>query len=255
MPGVHNVALIHVDPSSEQRINGVGVISCESLATTPAIGKCARGAKVASIGIFVGDNEVAKAPSQAVWPASPRSAASIADLPVEAVIVATDGAPSSIERTRTALIRALPNEGPPVVIHTVDPSEGRLLAMVRNLTQVIVVASLVIAACSLAVNIAAGLSERKRPFSLLRLTGVPMAVLRRVVALESALPLFLVAVVSIAVGLLAAALFLKSQLDFRVPNAWHRLLGDGHRWTGRVASDHRLDVPAPQSDDRSRGGA
>jgi predicted lysophospholipase L1 biosynthesis ABC-type transport system permease subunit len=78
---------------------------------------------------------------------------------------------------------------------------------------------LIVAACSLAVNIAAGLSERRRPFSLLRLTGVPTAVLRRVVALESALPLLLVASVSIVVGLLAAALLLRSQLDFafRVP--------------------------------------
>ena len=214
VPGVHNVVLIHVDPSSEQRMNGIGVISCEALATTPAIGKCAPGAKVASVGVFVGDNEAAKAPSQMTWSSVPLSAASIANLPVEAVIVATDGAPSSIERGRTALIRKFPDEGPPVVIHTVGPSEVRLLAMVRNLTQVIVVASLIIAACSLAVNIAAGLSERKRPFSLLRLTGVPIAVLRRVVTLESALPLLLVAAVSIAVGLLAAALFLKSQLDF-----------------------------------------
>lgn len=190
------------------------MISCQALATTPAIGKCAPGAEVASVGIFVGHNEAAKAPSQSTWPSAPLSAASIANLPVEAVIVATDGAPSSIERARTALIRAFPDQGPPVVIHTVGPSKVRLLAMVRNLTQVIVVASLVIAACSLAVNIAAGLSERKRPFSLLRLTGVPISILRRVVALESALPLLLVAAVSTAVGLLAAALFLKSQLDF-----------------------------------------
>ena len=38
----------------------------------------------------------------------------------------------------------------------------------------VIVASLIIAACSLAVNITAGLGERKRPFSLLRLTGVPL---------------------------------------------------------------------------------
>jgi hypothetical protein len=227
--GVRSVALIHIDPSPTPRMNGVGVISCEALATSPAIGKCALGAKVASIGIFVGDNEAAKAPSQTVWPSAPLSASSIANLPVEAVIVTTDGAPSSIERTRTALIRAFPDEGPPVVIHTVGPSELRLLAMVRNLTQLIVVASLVIAACSLAVNIAAGLSERKRSFSLLRLTGVPTAVLRRVVALESALPLLVVAAVSIVVGLLAAALFLKSQLDFafRMPGIafWATVIG------------------------------
>jgi hypothetical protein len=56
-------------------------------------------------------------------------------------------------------------------------------------------------------------SDRKRPFSLLRLTGVPLSVLRRIVALEAALPLLAVAVVSAATGLLGAELFLRSQLS------------------------------------------
>ena len=56
-----------------------------------------------------------------------------------------------------------------------------LLTMIQDMTDVVIVASLVIAACSLAVNIAAGLGERKRPFSLLRLTGVSTALLHRVV--------------------------------------------------------------------------
>jgi predicted lysophospholipase L1 biosynthesis ABC-type transport system permease subunit len=101
--------------------------------------------------------------------------------------------------------------------------------MVQDMTKVVVVASLIIAACSLAVNIAAGLGERKRPFSLLRLTGVPTAVLRRVVALESAVPLFLVAAVSIAVGLTSAALYLNSQvgMPFQIPGIayWATVLG------------------------------
>jgi len=214
VPGVRSVAVVHVDPSYALRMNGVGVISCEAMAKTPAIGKCAPGGTIATIGFFLGQNEVAKSPSLTVWPSAHLSAASIASLPVEAVVVATDGSPSSIERARTSLAQAFPYGGPPVVVDSIGPSQLRLLAMVRNLTQVVVVASLIIAACSLAVNIAAVLSERKRPFSLLRLMGVPTAVLRRVVALESALPLLLVAAVSIVVGLLAAALFLRSQLDF-----------------------------------------
>ncbi|HYU02620.1 MAG TPA: FtsX-like permease family protein [Jatrophihabitantaceae bacterium] len=64
----------------------------------------------------------------------------------------------------------------------------------------------------LAVSIAGGLAERKRPFSLLRLTGAPLAVLRRVITLEAAAPLLITAVVSIAAGLLAAHLFLRAQL-------------------------------------------
>lgn len=219
VPGVRSVAVVHVDPSAAQRMNGVGVVSCEVLAETPAIGKCAPGADVAEIGFFLGQNEVAKSPSLTVWPSADLSTASIAGLPVKAVVVATDGSPSALERARTSLVQAFPFQGPPVIVDAIGPSQLRLLAMIRNLTQVVVVASLIIAACSLAVNVAAGLSERKRPFSLLRLTGVPMAVLRRVVTLESALPLLLVGIVSIAVGLLAAALFLRSQLDFafRVP--------------------------------------
>jgi FtsX-like permease family protein len=58
-----------------------------------------------------------------------------------------------------------------------------------------------------------GLAERKRPFSVLRLTGVSVAMLRRVVGLETVGPLVLTATVSIAVGFLAAQLCLRAQLD------------------------------------------
>lgn len=70
-----------------------------------------------------------------------------------------------------------------------------------------------VAGCSLAVSIAGGLAERRRPFSLLRLTGVPLALLRRVVALEAAVPLLITAVVSAGAGLVTAALFLRAQVD------------------------------------------
>ena len=65
---------------------------------------------------------------------------------------------------------------------------------------------------ALAVSIAGGLAERKRPFSLLRLTGAPTSMLRRVVGLEAAAPLLVTAVVSIGAGLLTAHLFLRAQL-------------------------------------------
>ena len=74
------------------------------------------------------------------------------------------------------------------------------------------------------------LAERRRPFSLLRLTGVPRKLLHRVVTLESALPLLIVAAVSIVVGLLAsAALYLRSQvgLAFSLPGLsyWATVIG------------------------------
>jgi hypothetical protein len=94
----------------------------------------------------------------------------------------------------------------------VSSSTSRSYTELQNVTDVVIVASLLIAGCSLAVGVISGISDRRRPFSLLRLTGVPVAVLRRVVSLESALPLVVVAVASVGIGLLASELFLRSQL-------------------------------------------
>ena len=219
-PGVRSVTLVHQASSQGPLGNSFGVVACGQLARTPAIGKCAPGVPVASIGYFfshlLGHNSHA---SSTVWPSANLSVASAARRPVAAVVVATDGSSGSLERARTSLERAFPFQGTPVAVEAFDPSTARLLAMIQDMTDVLIVASLIIAACSLAVNIAAGLGERKRPFSLLRLTGVPTALLHRVVALESALPLLLVAAVSIVVGLVSAALYLHSQVGiaFRFP--------------------------------------
>jgi hypothetical protein len=223
--GVRSVTLVHqspsqAGPSQAEQMKSFGVVACNQLAKTPAIGKCAPGEIVASVGYFfshlLGHNSHA---SSTIWPSANMSVASAARLPVDAVVVATDGSPGSLERARTTLERDFPFQGAAVAVDAFDPSTARLLTMIQDMTDVIIVASLIIASCSLAVNIAAGLGERKRPFSLLRLTGVPTGLLHRVVALESALPLFLVAAVSIVVGLVSAALYLHSQVGiaFSIP--------------------------------------
>jgi cell division protein FtsX len=229
-PGVRAVTVVHQNPTFRQLGTSFGVVACDQLAKTPAIGKCAPGATEASIGYFLsnllGHNSNA---SSTVWPSAHLSAAQAARLPVDAVVVATNGSSGALERARTTLERAFPFQGAPVAVDALDPSTARLLTMIQYMTDVIIVASLIIAACSLAVTIAAGLGERKRPFSLLRLTGVPTSLLHRVVALESALPLFLVAAVSIVVGLVSAALYLHSQVDiaFSIPGIayWATVFG------------------------------
>jgi hypothetical protein len=210
---VRAVTVVHQNPTQAQLGISFGVGVCDQLAKTPAIGKCAPGATTASVGYFLSHA------SSMVWPTADLSVAEAERLPVDAVVVATNGSPGSFERARTVLERVFPFQGTPVAVEANDPSNVRLLAMIQDMTDVIVVASLIIAACSLAVNIVAGLGERKRPFSLLRLTGVPTSLLHRVVALESALPLFLVAAVSIVVGLVSAALYLHSQVGiaFSIP--------------------------------------
>ena len=96
----------------------------------------------------------------------------------------------------------------------------------QHMTDVVILASMVIAGCSLAVSVVAGLTDRKRPFSLLRLTGAPVGVLRRVVAWESAVPLIIVALASAGTGFLASGLFLTSELgeSLRAPGAGYYLI-------------------------------
>ena len=229
-PGVQGVAVIHEAPNQTQEGRSFGVVACDELAMTPAIGRCAPRATVASVGYFLSKvlGHTANA-STTTWPSWNLSVTHLASIPVSAVVVSTNGSSGAIERVRTELERAFPLQGTPITVEALDPSTARLLTMIQAMTEVIIVASLIIAACSLAVNVAAGLTERRRPFSLLRLTGVPRKLLHRVVTLESALPLLLVAAVSIVVGLLAAALYLHSQvgLAFSLPgfSYWITVIG------------------------------
>ncbi|HEU5005851.1 MAG TPA: FtsX-like permease family protein [Jatrophihabitantaceae bacterium] len=129
--------------------------------------------------------------------------------------VRTDGSQAAIELVRGALERAFPDA--PVAMTQAEfdaqNESSQRTAAYERLADVVVLTSLPIAGCTLAVSVAAGLNDRKRPFSLLRLAGAPLATLRRVVGLESAVPLLAVAVVSVGTGFLAAYLFLRSQLN------------------------------------------
>lgn len=95
-----------------------------------------------------------------------------------------------------------------------DNEGAKLLAGYQRLANVVVLVSLCVAGCGLAVSVVGGLNDRKRPFSLLRLGGVRLGTLRRVIALETSVPLLIVAAVAVGSGFLAAGLFLRSQMHY-----------------------------------------
>ncbi|RKE22562.1 FtsX-like permease family protein [Streptomyces sp. TLI_171] len=228
LPGVTGTLLVHpagrtvpIQVDGETRAGEVA--DCRELAAVRVFGRCAPGAEtayVASVWSGFRDN------SGSVWPAAPYSAARAAALPVVNVIVATDGSQAAVERARTLVDTAYP-----AIRQSMTLAEGMRLSEselrgYQQLANVVILATFPIAGCSLAVSVAAALGERKRPFSLLRLTGVPLGMLRRVVVLESAVPLVLVSAVAIGVGLLAADLFLRSQLRYSL-----HALGGGYYLT------------------------
>ncbi len=147
------------------------------------------------------------------WRAAPPPAGGLSRRPLKAVVVTTDGTVTSVERVRTALLAALPEYSPPVVTSQFNEESRALVSLLQRMVSVGIILSLAIAGCSMAVSVAGGLIERRRPFSLLRLTGMPLAHLRRVVVLEAAVPLVLVALLSAAVGLVAADLILRAMHD------------------------------------------
>ncbi|MEV4513180.1 FtsX-like permease family protein [Dactylosporangium sp. NPDC049525] len=193
-----------------------GTVSCADLARTPEFGRCADGAVVAWVSEGFMQYRAAHG-SGVVWPAAPLTEAQLAAQPVIEVVVGTDGSTAALERTRTALQIAFPDlRIMPATEWDHVHDQNSQLAGFEQLAAVVIFASLPIAGCSLAVSVIAGLTDRKRPFSLLRLTGVPLGVLHRVVALESAVPLLAAAVLAIGAGLLGAQLFLTAQMQYNL---------------------------------------
>jgi hypothetical protein len=216
IPDVRGVTVLYARPASSQIEPSNLLVPCDQLARTPGIGRCAPGAAVAAINATLEnpfDVTHSSNPARTIWPAAAISPQQLRSLPVGALVVQTSGSTSAIERARTALVAAWPDQDPPSTLGEIDADNIRTITELQQLTSVVIVVSLVIAGCSLAVSVTGGVNDRKRPFSLLRLTGVPLSVLRRVVALEAAVPLLAISVLSAAMGFLTAGLFLKSQLS------------------------------------------
>ncbi|MBG6065530.1 FtsX-like permease family protein [Micromonospora ureilytica] len=190
----------------------VGVIACTDLPS--AYGRCADGASVIEVPFGLSRWRESASPAT-VWPAASLTLDELQRLPVGAMVVGTDGSAAAVERTRTVLEVAFPTfwTGPNVP-GDFESDFANTMRGWEQLANVIIVASLALGGCSLAVSVIGGLTERRRPFSLLRLSGAPVRILRRVVALESAVPMLAVAAVAIGMGLLAAHLFLRAQMDY-----------------------------------------
>ncbi|HEY2793808.1 MAG TPA: FtsX-like permease family protein [Micromonosporaceae bacterium] len=225
-PGVRFATTIYANPQPAQHVlirssDGAGppevpdgLVLCADIAADPSVGHCAPGATVAEVwSDFDAPNSTHFVARE--FPTSTYTPDALASLSPLNIVVGTDGSTAAIERARTQLEAAYPfYRQQPGTDDDFNSDTTKDLAGWEQLANVVILASLPIAACGLAVSVAAGLSERKRPFSLLRLTGVPVRMLRSVVALESAVPLLVVAVVAIGAGFAAAAIFLKAQMGY-----------------------------------------
>jgi hypothetical protein len=168
------------------------VVGCAALALIPVLGTCAPGrtAVQADSGDLTSDNPLYSTKA-IVTPASPAASADISTLDLQTVLVKVDD-PATLERVRTYL-----STHTPATLSGLAPRTfGEEVAARENVSTVLdrimnaaVLLTLLVAGASLAVAVGGGLVERKRPFTLLRLSGTSPKVLYRVVALEAVLPL------------------------------------------------------------------
>ena len=116
--GVRGVTVIHTDPQAatapaQNEDDMPGLVSCDQLARTPAVGRCVAGATVAAITLDLSGAETSSEPATTVWPAAAVSPQDLQRIPVLMVVLGTDGATAAIERARTASRPTFPTSGRP----------------------------------------------------------------------------------------------------------------------------------------------
>jgi hypothetical protein len=200
------------------------IVSCASLRQFPALGRCAPGEKAVQADInndLLTDNPLSIT-LPVVTRANPTAPANTSKLSLGALLVKTDNA-TTLEKVRTLITlfdaTVVANNGlSNWQMGNAEPETFGETAQIRNqddnnaetVVLAIVALTLLMAACSLAVTVGGGIIERRRPFTLLRLSGTSGATLYRVVVLESVLPLVTASLVAAATGIGVAIPLVKA---------------------------------------------
>jgi hypothetical protein len=249
IPGVQAVVVVRADPqltipAAFHNLGAgpgstgpvpAGVVSCAQLAAVPALGRCPAGTAVAAFPEDGFNGPLFGVDTTGItWPTANIPAARLDTLGVDAINVTTDGSVPAVEQARTVLenapaYAAYLAAGAPSTVGELMAQSDPANSGYQQLANTVILVSLPIAGCTLAAGIASGLADRKRPFSLLRLTGARLATLRRVVALESAVPLLAGAAAAIGTGFGATAMYASVEMQHPMvaPGAAYYLITAG----------------------------
>ena len=139
----------------------------------------------------------------------PRAVTPSDTFPVSQIAVLTDGTPSAMARTRTLVQGDLPGSVAWTASQAATDSAKWFVELGRVVT-LGVFGAMLLAGATLAIAVITGLVERRRPFALLRLAGMPLRRLKAVLLLEAAAPLVAVAALSALLGIGVAQLLFRS---------------------------------------------
>jgi hypothetical protein len=188
---------------------GPSVMTCSALRGLAVLGQCAPGPRAIEVtdNSLYGDNPLYDtAPIASA--SSPAYTGDLAKLSLITVLVRVDS-PATLERVRTYLaVNTPPQESggqgsaptPPRTFGETLQIRLDRAATFEKIVYAAVALTLIVAGCSLAVAVGGGLVDRKRPFTLLRVSGTPVGVLSRVVLMEAAVPLAAATVVAAGIA-------------------------------------------------------
>jgi FtsX-like permease family protein len=214
---------------------GNGVISCAGLRQLAVLGQCAPGRTAVEVeagNLFDDNPRFSTDPiANAFSPAGP---ADFSKLYLQDVLIKVRNA-ASLELARTYLVTHTaesPSGTAPRTFGEAVQARAGVADTVQRLLYIAVVLTLVVAGCSLAVTVGGGLIERKRPFTLLRVTGTSPGTLYRVVILEAILPLaaatIVAAVTAYGISVLTVAAIAPAGTAVPVPgHTYYLMMGGG----------------------------
>ena len=199
------------------------IASCASLAQISELGSCPPGAKAVSLipdNVLSGDNPLFVYKNlPIVTHSNPVSTIDLNSLSLNGMLIKANNA-NTLEQIRTyltvynatsqsagggkggdSLTAWQMGEFEPETIGEVAEIRNNDDSNVGRAVLAIIALTLITAGCSLAVTIGGSLVERKRSFTLLRVSGVSLGTLYKVILLEAALPLVVVSVIAAGIGL------------------------------------------------------
>jgi uncharacterized membrane protein len=189
--------------------SNVVAVSCADMRAIGALGQCAPGVTAVQVtdDSLFDDNPVYDT-KPIVSATSHAYTGDLTTLPLQTVLVKVNS-PATLERVRTYLaVHAPPQVGggngnsptPPRTFGETLQIRTARAATFEKIMYAAIALTLIVAGCSLAVTVGGGLVDRKRPFTLLRVSGTPASVLSRVVLFEAAVPLVAATLVAAAIA-------------------------------------------------------
>jgi len=184
-------------------------VSCAVMREIAVLGQCAPGVKaVQTTDDSLFDDNPMFNTKPIVSASDPAYPGNLTTLPLQTVLVRVNS-PTTLERVRTYLAAKAPpqvggdKENSPTPPRTFGETLQIRLDRANTFEKILYAAialTLIVAGCSLAVSVGGGLVDRKRPFTLLRVSGAQVSVLSRVVLFEAAVPLVAATVVAAGIA-------------------------------------------------------